>query len=266
MKGRSTFTNQEIVELRRLINRKNSLPSDQQKAIRDQMRDIGFYITDFSPKKGFECEYLDLLIKSGAVKIQDRNSHHPEPVNSITNNLDTTQIKSVKSDSDFLERNQFFEYLKYQDYKVYPNLVRKIPDVKGVYAVVTLSDTVEFLSKGTGGFFKERDPNVPNSVLQSNWVENANILYIGKAGGISKNGTESSSTLRRRLNTYFKFGQGEPVGHWGGRLIWQLKNSDKLLFYWRACREDENPVELEHQLIAEFKKYFGKKPFANLTD
>lgn len=266
MKGRSTFTSYEINELKRLINRKNSLPSEQQKAIRDQMRDIGFYITDFSPKKGFESKDLDLLIHNGVVKISDSNTNKYEPEQQQIQVSVNPPIQLKHYDSSFLERHRFTGSIKYLEYKENPGITRRIPNVKGLYIVITPSLQKDFLEIGTGGHFKDKDPNVPLSVLDSNWVCNSHILYIGKAGGISENRSESNSTLRRRLNTYFKFGQGEPVGHWGGRLIWQLRNTDELLFYWRPCDEDENPVELEHQLIAEFKSCYVKRPFANLKD
>lgn len=71
----------------------------------------------------------------------------------------------------------------------------------------------EFLSHGTGGFFKGKDPNVSITELETNWVENTCVVYIGKAG----------TTLQKRLNQYLKFGNGQNIGHWGGRYIWQIK-------------------------------------------
>ena len=93
-----------------------------------------------------------------------------------------------------------------------------IPKMKGVYLVLNLDNKPpEFSQVGTGGHFKGKNPNVSVGELKSNWVDKTIIVYIGKAG---KDG--SSATLQSRLRQYFGFGQGGNVGHYGGRLIWQL--------------------------------------------
>ena len=49
-----------------------------------------------------------------------------------------------------------------------------VPKEKGVYAVLYTKETEpEFLQRGTGGFFKGEDPNVPISTLKAKWVEGA---------------------------------------------------------------------------------------------
>jgi hypothetical protein len=137
-----------------------------------------------------------------------------------------------------------------------------IPAQMGVYVVLRESDTTPlFLSDGTGGFFKGKNPNVPISELQANWVPNASVVYIGKAGGIG-----SSATLQKRLGQYLRFGQGANVGHWGGRYIWQLADSLDLVVCWKVLTNID-PQELEHQMISEFKNnHQGMRPFANLKD
>jgi len=118
----------------------------------------------------------------------------------------------------------------------------------------------EFLTVGTGGHFKGKNPNVPISVLKANWVEDTLVVYIGKAG---KDG--SSATLQSRLRQYFGFGQGRDIGHWGGRLIWQLKNSADLVVCWKALPAND-PRTVEADLIQQFVAKFSKRPFANLAD
>ena len=46
-KKRNTFTIEEINRLRQLFMEKDMAGSDEKKPIRDKMRDMGFYISDF---------------------------------------------------------------------------------------------------------------------------------------------------------------------------------------------------------------------------
>lgn len=133
---------------------------------------------------------------------------------------------------------------------------------KGVCVVLRESESApQFLTEGTGGFFKGKNPNVPISELKANWVEGTPVVYIGKAGGAG-----SSATLQKRLGQYLRFGQGANIGHWGGRYIWQLADSRDLVVCWKALPSDD-PRETERQMIADFKAaHAGKRPFANLMD
>ncbi|WP_205030475.1 hypothetical protein [Psychroflexus aestuariivivens] len=138
-----------------------------------------------------------------------------------------------------------------------PNI---LPNQMGVYLVLNSNiKKPEFLTKGLGGFFKGKDPNISLAELKNNWVDKSKTIYIGKAGGLNGN-----ATLRSRLKQYLRFGQGFNVGHYGGRLIWQLKNHSELKFCWLTLTDIE-PRELEKKLLAEFIRQNGKRPFANLT-
>ncbi len=135
-----------------------------------------------------------------------------------------------------------------------------IPKVKGVYLVINLKyQETEFINPGVGGFFKNRDPNIPITELENNHVEDSQVVYIGKAGSPT-----GKATLNSRLGQYLRFGQGKNVGHWGGRLIWQLKNYGNLIFCWKPT-PNTNPRIIEKQLLNEFITQFGVRPFANLT-
>jgi len=97
-----------------------------------------------------------------------------------------------------------------------------IPRTAGVYMVVYTGENIpEFLSRGTGGFFKGKDPNVSITELETNWVENTCVVYIGKAGKLKN----CKATIQSRLKQYLDFGAGKKSGHKGGRYIWQIKNS-----------------------------------------
>ena len=138
----------------------------------------------------------------------------------------------------------------------------QIPYQMGVYVILRESNSEPiFMEEGTGGFFKGKNPNVSLSELRSNWVDGTSIVYIGKAGGMG-----SSATLNKRLGQYLRFGQGAIVGHWGGRYIWQLKDSRDLVVCWKILSSEE-PREMEQKMIEEFKsKHSGMRPFANLSD
>lgn len=135
------------------------------------------------------------------------------------------------------------------------------PRSAGVYMIVRQSGaSPSFLQTSCGGHFKGRNPTVPAEVLRANWVDGTVVVYIGKAGG----GT-SNATLQKRLDSYMRFGTGAPVGHWGGRYIWQLSDSEDLLVCWVAPA-GEDAIQLETRLIQEFARQHGKRPFANLRD
>lgn len=134
-----------------------------------------------------------------------------------------------------------------------------IPKYKGVYLVLDQNGKPYFMNPGVGGFFKGRDPNVSVVELNDNHVPGSLVVYIGKAGGPT-----SMPTLHSRLGQYLRFGQGMNVGHWGGRLIWQLKNHRGLLLCWKPTPDDD-PREVEKLLISNYEKQYGKKPFANLV-
>lgn len=130
----------------------------------------------------------------------------------------------------------------------------RVPKEEGVYQIIRLSSTPPtFLQKGTGGYFKGKEPNVSIDELRSNWVADEPVVYIGKA-----------SELYKRIRQYMQFGSGKAVGHFGGRYIWQLADSDELIICWKLASESRS---LEAAMIAEFKNnHNGKRPFANLKD
>lgn len=130
---------------------------------------------------------------------------------------------------------------------------RKEPSsVGGVYVVIRAAGTAPgFLPSNPAGRFKGRDPSVSEPALTANWVDGAEVVYIGKA-----------DDLRRRLRQYRRFGEGEPVGHWGGRLIWQLEDSAMLVVAW-AETPGRVPGVVEAEVLAAFREVWGRPPFAN---
>jgi hypothetical protein len=134
--------------------------------------------------------------------------------------------------------------------------LRDVPGGPAVYVVYRTSITdPTFLATNPGGRFKDRDPTVAVETLTGKWVAGAHVVYIGKA-----------DQAQRRLREFSRFGAGEPVGHWGGRYIWQLADSDELLVAWHPITWEEAAREYEVRLLRRFANvHDGRRPFANLT-
>ena len=66
-----------------------------------------------------------------------------------------------------------------------------IPKIMGVYLILNQTKKIEFLTVGTGGHFKGKNPNVSLSGLKEHWVDDTIVVYIGKAGKAG-----SKATLR----------------------------------------------------------------------
>jgi len=135
-----------------------------------------------------------------------------------------------------------------------------VPTRAGVYVVLRPGGTTPvFLTKSPAGWYKGKDPSVAVERLNRKWISGTSVVYIGKAG-VDRSGRGG---LRRRLDQYRRHGAGEAVGHWGGRFIWQLPDSEQLRVAWKVtpCLD---PEDVESSLIADFVEVFGHLPFANL--
>ncbi len=131
-----------------------------------------------------------------------------------------------------------------------------VPRAAGCYVVTRPNQRAPaYLAANPGGRFKGKDPTVPVARLAAEWVPGAHVVYIGKA-----------DDLRTRLRAYARFGAGEPVAHWGGRLIWQLADADQLLVAWHALAGASTARDLERLLLERFGElHHGRRPLANLT-
>lgn len=89
-----------------------------------------------------------------------------------------------------------------------------------------------FRDTSPAGWHKGKDPTVLIAALTANWVNDAEVVYIGKG-----------DQLRRRIIQFARFGAGRNSGHAGGRLIWQLPRPDMLKIAWKET-PGRVPVEV----------------------
>jgi hypothetical protein len=70
MQGKRLFNKTEERRIRELISKKVNADRSEQKRLRQELRDIGFYISDFTKSsKGFTLKDFELLKHSGQINI-----------------------------------------------------------------------------------------------------------------------------------------------------------------------------------------------------
>lgn len=150
-----------------------------------------------------------------------------------------------------------FERLGFEGWKRFGSVERDdLPPRHGVYVVVREpGERPTFLVESVGGPHKRKPLTVGLDELQQAWRDDAEVVYVGKAGG--------ARGLKDRLWAYARQGRGHSAGHAGGRFLWQLPGSGKLLVGWR---EIVDVSEVEEALLALHIERFGRRPFANMKD
>ena len=134
---------------------------------------------------------------------------------------------------------------------------RDLPVGPGIYLVLYVNGRrPQFAVKGVGGFFKGRDPNVGIPELESKWIDDTIIIYVG----------QTRDSLARRITKLIDFGKGKPVGHYGGRYIWQIQNCYDLVVCWKSCPDEIDARQIERELLHRFKSVHGRLPFANIVE
>ena len=148
-----------------------------------------------------------------------------------------------------------FEGFQSVEFYLDPKNKNVISQKQGVYLVLMpVGSKLEFIEKNPAGIRGGRNPTVPIIELKKKFVQDTLVLYIGKA-----------KRLRERIHCYLKHGQGsDSAAHWGGRMIWQLKDSKNLLVCWKIS-EKVDSFEDERDLINSFCEFYKMRPFANHT-
>lgn len=262
MKGKAIFTKEEAERIEALIKQKCAAEPSNQKGIRQKIRNLGFYAKDdFGISGGYTVADFRRVVKivGENEKSSTSNTQIQTPIDSTINSKEALDL-AINFKSDVVSTLKKLGFKGFLSIEAVNEDLKVIPKTIGVYIIYSESTTPHFEVVGTGGFFKQKNPNVSMEDLIQNWVVQSTVLYIGKAGSLS-----GSATLYKRLKQYFDFGHGKAVGHYGGRYIWQINNPYKLKVCWLPTPNQE-PREIEKELIQQFIAQFGKRPFANLKD
>lgn len=95
MKGKRIFTFEEIEEIKKLIKEKESASPDLQKAIRNKIRRIKFYWTDFDFPGKYTLENFEQLLKNRIIEIGDTRIDHAIAQDVLQLSTKTVELKSV---------------------------------------------------------------------------------------------------------------------------------------------------------------------------
>lgn len=255
--SKTTFSGEDLKRIISLVRELEAADSSKQKGIRAKIRRIGLYWSEVAPGMDYTVSNLKRLFENGTLKLTDVEEidvkistqqsvieQQPKPLRHLKLSRDT-EISQYMSEG-------FDGFIRVSELRENTSL---LPDEAGIYVVLRVSkEEPQFLEKGTGGFFQGNDPNVSLAELRENFVVGSKTVYIGKA-----------TSLRKRVRQLLRFGAGAAVGHWGGRYLWQLADSDNLMIAWKPTH-DCNPRIVEARMIQDFISLHGKRPFANLKD
>ena len=182
MKGKNTFTISEIESIKKLIIEKINETPYNQKRIRDKIRKIKFYFSDFSNKKGYTVEDFEQLINSGEIKII---SDSPI-INNTNEKLNQKKKQCIIKDSNSIEK--FEEILtSNENFTSISNLDIKILDNTGFYCIRLKN--------------KSKLPNRYQSILDK---RKCKFIYIGKAEGQTLNERLKQELKHKKPGTFFR--------------------------------------------------------------
>jgi hypothetical protein len=103
-----------------------------------------------------------------------------------------------------LASDGFDGFLTFEDLRV---RLADVPSHGGVYIVMREAEEPgQFLEHNPGGRFKQRDPTVAADVLRAKWIDDCEVVYIGKGDNIQ----------RRLTSNTRPSGPGSPLGTGAG--------------------------------------------------
>lgn len=194
MKGKDTFTQTEISELRNLIKERVKADRSRQKGIRAKMRTIGFYGSDDFGIIDMQPLDFERLINSGRIKVIGQKNVPNTKLPKQKTELPKKEKEESTDPNSSLKSAKEFELFDPEKH-----LSEHIPDNPGNYIVC--------LKKGS------KLPDIGESCTMITYQE-LNVIYTGIAGKSLRKrdykqhftgNNAGSSTLRKSLGSMFGY-------------------------------------------------------------
>lgn len=162
MKGNREFTEDEANKIRNLIKQKLLASTNEQKGNRNKIRDLKFYFSDFSDKKGYTVDDFNQLIKSGQIRINGGTTPSIKEANDI---MKKPPVKTI-IDSKVTDKNIEKQLVAAENFKQYIDLDSDTLDKTGFYCLRLKENS--------------KLPDRYQNILDTRKFK---YLYIGKAEG-----------------------------------------------------------------------------------
>jgi hypothetical protein len=202
MKGKNIFTTSEVNKIKKLIAEKVEATPSKQKGIRNKIRELGFYYSDFSSQKdGYTVEDFNGLIRSGKIKeIGDTRESIAKPMTKTSVTIQPLPPMALSSEQ-VTDLSALLQIFKQNRFDPATDDGTIIPDKSGNYILCLKPNsnlpTVSIV------------PNVTN-------FDGLKVVYTGIAGGSLRNrdyrqhftgNNAGRSTLRKSLGVLFGYKQ-----------------------------------------------------------
>ena len=180
-----------------MIKEKQTADKTEQKSIRNRIRKIGFYFSDFSnQKKGYDISDLEQLVNTGEIKIIGIVNNIEQPKIATKQKENPKQTKVRTFNKSYLTKALIdFAKNKFEPNKDLENI---IPDTCGNYIICL-----------------KKQSKLPKSEykVELQTFDGLNVVYTGIAGTSLKKrdyrqhfkGNSGSSTLRKSLGVLFGY-------------------------------------------------------------
>jgi hypothetical protein len=261
MKGKDTFTQTEISELRNLIKERIKADRSRQKGIRAKMRNIGFYGSDDFGIVDMQPSDFERLINSGRIKVIGQKNVPNTELSKQKTELPKKEIgKSADSNSTIKSVKEFelFDPEKHHS--------EHIPDNPGNYIVC--------LKKGS------KLPDIGESCTMETY-QKLNVIYTGIAGKSLRKrdykqhftgNNAGSSTLRKSLGSMFGYAKiARDKDPNNGKTKFNETDEIKLSEWMKSnlvlyFKSNLHPDDLENELISELNPPLNLSKNSNIIN